>query len=80
VFLTGVARWFVFIPKIPIRVYCGAPWEGKMLVYFMTIWNILWQFGIVCGNLVYFFCFGMFVPRKIWQPWYLREDIPNVSG
>jgi hypothetical protein len=25
-----------------------------MLVYFMTIWNILWPFGIIYGRLVYF--------------------------
>jgi hypothetical protein len=24
---------------------------------------------IVCGHLVYFSRFGMFGPRKIWQPW-----------
>jgi hypothetical protein len=50
--------------------------ECKMLVYFMTIWNILrtfgicnlWPFGIVCGRLVYFVRFGMFGPRKFWQP------------
>jgi hypothetical protein len=23
----------------------------------------------VCGNLLYFFRFGIFVPRNIWQPW-----------
>jgi hypothetical protein len=42
------------------------------LVYFMAIWYILWQFGIFYGNLVYFVVyfspFGMFEPRKIWQP------------
>jgi uncharacterized membrane protein len=26
----------------------------KMLVYFMTIWNILRTFGIICGRLVFF--------------------------
>jgi hypothetical protein len=39
--------------------------EWKMLLYFMIVWNILvpfglmyvWQFGIVCGHLVYFFPF-----------------------
>jgi hypothetical protein len=41
----------------------------KMLSYFMDIWYTLWPFGIVCGNLVYFSRFGMFGPRKIWQPW-----------
>jgi hypothetical protein len=46
-----------------------------MFVYFMTIWNNLRPFGIiygnngiVCGHLVYFSHFGMFGPRKIWQP------------
>jgi hypothetical protein len=45
----------------------------KMLVYFMTIWNILrplgvhnvWPFGTVCGHLVYIACFGMFGARQI---------------
>jgi hypothetical protein len=38
------------------------------LEYFMAIWYNLWPFGIVCGNLLYFSQFGMFGPRKIWQP------------
>jgi hypothetical protein len=41
------------------------------LVYFMAIWNILWPFGIFCGNLVYWSPFWYFGPRKIWQPFYL---------
>jgi hypothetical protein len=28
--------------------------QMKMLVYFMTIWIILWPFGIIYGRLVYF--------------------------
>jgi hypothetical protein len=39
------------------------------LEYFTAIWSILWQFGVVCGNFVYFSRFVMFGPRKIWQPW-----------
>jgi hypothetical protein len=31
------------------------------LVYFVTIWYILWSFGI-------FFPFWYIVPRQIWQP------------
>jgi hypothetical protein len=38
------------------------------LVNFNLFCYILWTFGIVCGNLVYFFPFWYFVPRKIWQP------------
>jgi hypothetical protein len=43
--------------------------EWKMLLYFMAIWHSVWQFGIGCGHLVYYSHFGMFGPRKIWQPW-----------
>jgi hypothetical protein len=25
---------------------------------------------MVCGHLLYFSSFGMFGPRKIWQPWF----------
>jgi hypothetical protein len=32
------------------------------LVYFVVIWYILWQFGILYGHLVHF------SPRKVWQP------------
>jgi hypothetical protein len=39
------------------------------LVYFVTIWSILWSFGIFHNYLEYFFTFWYVVPRKIWQPW-----------
>jgi hypothetical protein len=49
------------------------PWN--MAVYFMDTWSILqslsyilWTFGIVRGNLVYFFPLWYFAPRKFWQP------------
>jgi hypothetical protein len=40
------------------------------LVKFDVICGIcnIGPFGIVCGHLVYFSRFGMFGPRKIWQP------------
>jgi hypothetical protein len=38
------------------------------LEYFTTIWYILWPLGIVCVHLVLIYRFGMFGPRKIWQP------------
>jgi hypothetical protein len=38
------------------------------LEYFTASWYNFWPFGIVCGQLVYFLRFGMFGPRKIWQP------------
>jgi hypothetical protein len=39
------------------------------LEYLMAIWYNLWQYSIVCGHFVYLSQFGMFGPRKIWQPW-----------
>jgi hypothetical protein len=39
------------------------------MVYFAAIGNILWPFGIFCGDLVYFLPFWYHVPRKIWQHW-----------
>jgi hypothetical protein len=73
-----VARWFIFKPKIPIWVNFGSPWNRKCchilqpfgIHLHTSIWYNLWPFGIVCGNLVYFFSFGLFGPRKIWQPWW----------
>jgi hypothetical protein len=38
------------------------------LVHFTAFCYMLWTFGIVRGNLVYFSPFWYFVPRKIWQP------------
>jgi hypothetical protein len=38
------------------------------LVHFKVFCYIFWTFSIVRGNLVYFFPFWYFVPRKIWQP------------
>jgi hypothetical protein len=38
------------------------------LEYFTAIGYNLWPLGINCGHLVYFSHFGMFGPRKIWQP------------
>jgi hypothetical protein len=34
----------------------------------MAIWYSLRLFGIVCGHLAYFSRFGVFGPRKVWQP------------
>jgi hypothetical protein len=44
---------YIFVSKIPIGVYFGGSWELKMLVHFMSIWHILWPFGIFSGQLVY---------------------------
>jgi hypothetical protein len=59
-----VAIWFICMPKIPILVYFGRPWNGKcslewkMFVYLFYIWSFgtfyLLPFGIFYGRLVYF--------------------------
>jgi hypothetical protein len=41
----------------------------EYLEYFTDICYNLWPFVIICDHLVYFSHFGMFGPRKIWQPW-----------
>jgi hypothetical protein len=38
------------------------------LVYFTSIGNILWPFGIFCGHLEHLSPFLYFVLRQIWQP------------
>jgi hypothetical protein len=62
--MSRVARWFIFR-------FFGYILEGlgmENVGIFMTIWCNIWPFGIVYAHLVYFFSFGMFGPRKIWQP------------
>jgi hypothetical protein len=46
------------------------------LVYSTSISHILWQFGIFCGHFWHiFYCFGMLVPGKIWQPFFLPSSV-----
>jgi hypothetical protein len=53
------------VPKIPIWVHFGGSWNAKSWhMYFMTIWNMLWPFGIFYSRLAqfvvirYIFCFA----------------------
>jgi hypothetical protein len=39
-----------------------------MLVYYLSIRSILWLFGILCGHLVYFSCFGLLYQEKSGKP------------
>jgi hypothetical protein len=63
----GVARWFIFKPKIQIWVYFVGSFDGRG-------WCILWPFSQFSGRLVYFplllhfYPFWYVVARKIWQP------------
>jgi hypothetical protein len=45
--VSGVARWNICTPEIPISGYFGGTWNGKCLY-------ILWPFLIAYGHLVYF--------------------------
>jgi hypothetical protein len=64
-----------FPTKIPNLDKFRRVLQWKMMVYFMDAWSvlrsfcyILWTFGIIRGNLVYFFPFWYFVPRKSGNP------------
>jgi hypothetical protein len=46
----------------------------RHLVHFTAFCSILWTFGIVRVNLVYFFPFWYLEPRKIWQPWFESKN------
>jgi hypothetical protein len=43
--------------------------DWKMLIYYTSIWNILWPLVTFCVHLLHFIWFWCPVPRKIWQPW-----------
>jgi hypothetical protein len=40
--------------------------KGKMLVYFMAVWNILRPLGIYYGHLVMLWQFGIFFPVLVY--------------
>jgi hypothetical protein len=70
----------IFKPKIPIWVNVRVSFDGRCwFKYFIAIWDNLLQFGIVCGHLVYISHFGMFGPRKIWQPWHRDKNSSQVK-
>jgi hypothetical protein len=56
-----------------IWVYLEGPRNGKcryiLLEYFTTIWHVLWHFGILCSDVVYFLrFFGMLYQEKSGNP------------
>jgi hypothetical protein len=52
----------------------GGPWNGKC--YILRPVGIFYVLvGIVCDHLVHFLRFGMFEPRKIWQPCWALQPI-----
>jgi hypothetical protein len=60
--------------------------ELKILVYFMTVCNILMQFGSTYCRFVQFVViwyifphFGMFGSQKIWQPWRAIKNIEAIK-
>jgi hypothetical protein len=75
-----------FKPKIPILVRFGGLGMENVVIfydhleYFTAIWYNLLPFGIVCDHLVYFLHFGMFGPRKIWQPCFAAFRLIDASN
>jgi hypothetical protein len=70
-FVSRVARWYIFKPKIQIWINFGGYCNGIFyvhLVHFTAICHTLWPFGIFSEYLVYFIPFWYFVARKSWQP------------
>jgi hypothetical protein len=55
-----VARWLIFKPKnLNLGKFCRAL-DGKMLIYFMAIWNIFWHLWY-CMTIWYsLYSFGTF--------------------
>jgi hypothetical protein len=67
---------------MPIWVYFAGPWNGiwwyillpcgifygHLYVLHIAIWYILWLFGAYIVSR-----FGMFLPRKVWQPWIVSQ-------
>jgi hypothetical protein len=75
---------YIFRPKIAIWVNFGGSCNGRCwyilctfgvfyghLIYFMTIWYILWSFGIPPA----WHPFWCIVHRKIWQPCFAPSEI-----
>jgi hypothetical protein len=61
--VTEGCQMVCFKTKMPIWAYFGRPLNYKMLVYLTAIWYNVWQFGVVCGPLV-FFPFWYFLTKK----------------
>jgi hypothetical protein len=53
---------------------------NDLLVHFVTIWYILWSFGIFCGHLVFFVVIWYLEPRKIWQSYMLMSDVATENA
>jgi hypothetical protein len=47
------------------------------MIYFVAICFILWQFGILCGKLIYYPHFGILYNKKSGNPDY--TEIPQLS-
>jgi hypothetical protein len=65
-----VARWYIFMPKLPIRVYFSGPWNINcwyILSYF-RIFNDHLALWYILSRLVYAFSFWYVLQIKIWQP------------
>jgi hypothetical protein len=65
-----VARWYIFVPKIPIRVSWKASVQ-KMLVCFVDIWYIYWLLG---NSVVTWYTFTTF-----WYVYCKKKDLATLG-
>jgi hypothetical protein len=62
-----VARWHIFIPKIPFLMYFERPSKEKFCILYGYL-VYLRSFGVFCGILVYFHRFGVLYQNKSGNP------------
>jgi hypothetical protein len=58
-----VARWYIFIPKVPIWVYFRGPWNEKYW-YFMVFRYILRPMSKFYSYLVYFVVYFWYISSR----------------
>jgi hypothetical protein len=79
-----VARWYIFSNQKKSQIgYIleGLGMENAGIFHdFAAILYILLPFYIFCGHLVSFSSFGMFGPRKIWQPRFTTSTLYKANG
>jgi hypothetical protein len=59
-----VARWYILKPKVPILIYFGRSWTGKICNIYGHLVN-LWVFGIFSGIWVLICQFWYLVPKYL---------------
>jgi hypothetical protein len=64
-----------FQTKIPIWINVRGSYNERWGVYFMAIWSILLQFGILCGHMVYFMVLWYIFPVLVY---YTKKNLATL--